>query len=123
MGDDDAVHVRLLGQGRDALGQRHEVVVGEAFGSHLEHLLAAHIGDLGQLGQAGDQLLDADLGGRVGGAVDGRGAGAGDGAAGRQDHHVGQCLLGLRERAGREQCGTGRKGTEMGRKVHTGSLV
>jgi hypothetical protein len=121
VGDDDAVHVRLLRQRGHALGERQQVVVGEAFGSDLEHLLAAHVGDLRKFGQAGDQLVDADLGGRVGGAVHGRGAGTGDGAAGGQDHHIGQRLLGLRESAGREQRGTGREGPETRGKVHEGT--
>jgi hypothetical protein len=93
VGDDDAVDVLAVGQLGDALAQLEQVVVGDAFGGDLHDLLAAHVGDVGQFRHAGDQLVDAELGGLVGGAVGGAGTGTGDGAAGGEDHHVGELLL------------------------------
>ncbi|MNN44286.1 hypothetical protein D3C81_1585680 [compost metagenome] len=58
-------------------------------------MLAAYVGDVGQFRHAGNQLVDAQLGSLVGGAVGRAGAGAGNGAAGGEDDHVGQLLLGL----------------------------
>ena len=120
VGDHDAVHIALLGQGRYALGQGQQVVVGEAFGSDLEDLFTAHIGHLGQFGQASQQLVYRHLGGRVGGAVDGGGAGTGNGAAGGQHHDIGlgsgrnglgrRCRRGGRGRCGSRGCSHGGRG-------------
>ena len=107
MGDDDAIHIRLLGQGRNALTQLEQMVVGEAFRGDLEHLLARHLGHIGQLWQARQQFVHRHLGGCVGRAVGGRCARTSDGAAGGQHHHMG--LGRLRERDGRQ-----------GRKHHPG---
>jgi hypothetical protein len=49
-------------------GQGQQVVVGKAFRGDLEHLFALDVGDIRQLGQAGQQLVHRHLGGR-GGAV------------------------------------------------------
>jgi len=88
VGDHDAVDVLAVSQFGDAATQLQQVFVIDAFGGNLHDLLAAHIGDLAQLGNTGDQLLDADFGCLVGGAVSGAGASAGNGAAGGEDHHV-----------------------------------
>jgi len=95
VGDDDAVHVAAVGKLSDALGQFQQVVVGDAFGGDLHHLLAAHIGQVRQFRHAGNQLVDAELGGLVSGAVGSAGAGPGNGAAGGEDDHIGQFLLGF----------------------------
>jgi hypothetical protein len=89
VGDDDAVHVSLAGQGGDALAQGDQVFVGEALGGDLEDLVAAHVGQVLELGHAGDELVHRHLGGLVGGAVGHAGARAGNGAAGGQDDHAG----------------------------------
>src|SRR5690606_6060769 len=93
VGDDDAIDVLAVGQFGDAFAQLQQVFVADAFGGDLHHLLAAHVGQVGQLRHTGDELVDAELGGLVGGAVGGAGACTGDGAAGGEDHHVGQFLL------------------------------
>ncbi|MNJ63484.1 hypothetical protein D3C77_593880 [compost metagenome] len=56
-------------------------------------MLAAHVGNVGQFRNAGNQFIDAQLGGLVGRAVGGTGAGTSNGAAGGEDHDVGQLLL------------------------------
>jgi hypothetical protein len=89
VGDDDAIDVGLLGQCRNALGEGEQMFVGEALGGDLEDLLAAHVGDVAQSRDAGDQLVHRHLGGLVGGALGRIGASAGDGAAGGQDDDVG----------------------------------
>ena len=89
VGDDDAVHVALLGQLRHTLRQLEQVLVGETLGGDLEHLLARHLGDVAQFRQAGQQLVHRHLGGRVGGTVHGRRSGAGNGATGGQHHDMG----------------------------------
>ncbi len=89
MGDHHAVDVALLEELRDALGELHQLRVGEAFGRDLEHLLTADIGDLAELRHRGDQFVDRDLGGLVGRAVADVGAGTRDRAASRQHDHVG----------------------------------
>lgn len=67
--------------------------LGDAFRGDLHHLLAAYVGDVGQFRHAGNQLVDAQLGSLVGGAVGRAGAGAGNGAARGEDDDVGQFLL------------------------------
>ncbi|MNE25972.1 hypothetical protein D3C80_1193200 [compost metagenome] len=95
MGDDDAVHVLAFGQLGDALAQLQQVVIADALGGDLHHLLATYIGDVGQFRHAGDELVDAQLGSLVSGAVGSAGTGAGNGAAGGEDDHIGQLLLGF----------------------------
>ena len=92
VGDHDAVDVVLLEQRGDALAEGDQVVVAEALRSDLEDLVAAHVGDVGQLRQAGDQLVDGHFGGLIGSAVGGVRAGPGDRPAGGEDHHVGLAL-------------------------------
>ncbi|MNT41167.1 hypothetical protein D3C72_1775200 [compost metagenome] len=94
MGDDDAVHVGLLGQCRDALTQLEEMLVGEALRCDLEHLFARYLGHIGQLWQTRQQLVHGHLGSGIGGAVGGRCARTGNGAARGQHHHVGLGRLG-----------------------------
>ena len=109
MGDDDAVDVALFGQGCNALAEGDEVLVGEALGSDLEDLLAAHGGHPGQLGHTGNQLVHRHLGCLVGGAVGGAGAGTGDGAAGGEDDDIGLVGEGRQggEKAGGDQRAAG----------------
>lgn len=76
-------------------GTNKPVFLGDALGCNLHHLLAAYVGQVGQFRHAGNQLVDAQLGGLVGGTVGGTGASAGNGAAGGEDNHVGQLLLGF----------------------------
>ncbi|MNM55796.1 hypothetical protein D3C81_669450 [compost metagenome] len=95
VGDDDAVDILAVGQLGDTLAQLEQVFVADAFRSDLHHLLAAYIGQVGQFRYAGDQFVDAELGGLVSGAVGGARARAGNGAAGGEDDHIGEFLLGL----------------------------
>ncbi|MNO92629.1 hypothetical protein D3C76_842100 [compost metagenome] len=95
MGDHDAIDVLAVRQFGNATAQLQQVVVGDAFGGDLHDLFAADIGQLPKLWNRGDQLFDADFRRLVGGAVGGAGARTGDGAAGGQDHDVGQLLLGF----------------------------
>lgn len=95
MGDNDAVDVFAVSQFGDATTQLQQVFVGDAFRSNLHDLLAAHIGQFAQLGNAGNQLLDANLGCLISGAVGCAGASPGDGAAGREYHDIGKLGLGF----------------------------
>ena len=94
VGDDDTVHISLLGQCRHTFGQGQQVVVGQAFRRDLEHLFTLDVGHSRQLRQTGDQLFHTDLGSGIGGAIDGRGSRTSDGAAGGEDHDIGFCCLG-----------------------------
>jgi len=63
VGDDDAIDVFTVGQLGYATTQLQQVFIGDAFRRDLHDLLATHVRQFAQLGNAGDQLLDADLGG------------------------------------------------------------
>lgn len=76
-------------------GVGRPVFLADALGGDLHHLFAAYVGDVGQFWHAGDELVDAQLGSLVSGAVGSAGTGAGNGAAGGEDDHVGQLLLGF----------------------------
>ncbi|MNI80393.1 hypothetical protein D3C73_1369240 [compost metagenome] len=95
MGDHDAIDVFAVGQLGYAATQLQQVFVGDAFGGDLHDLFAANVSQLAQFRNAGDQLFNADFRRLIGCAVGGAGASAGNGAAGGQDHHVGQFLLGF----------------------------
>lgn len=95
VGDHDPVDVFAVGQFGDAATQLQQVVVGDAFRGDLHDLFATNVGQLAELRNPGDQLLDADFRCLVGRAVSSAGAGTGNGAAGGEDHHVGQFLLGF----------------------------
>ncbi|MNF87799.1 hypothetical protein D3C84_702750 [compost metagenome] len=95
MGNDDAINVVAVGQLRHAATQLQKVFVGDALGGDLHDLFAANVGHLAQFRYAGDQLIDADFRRLIRSAVGGAGASAGNGAAGSEDHHVRQFLLGF----------------------------
>ena len=99
VGDNDAIHIGLLGQGRNALGQRQQVVVGKALGGNLEYLFTRDVGNIGQLRQPGQQLVHGHFGGRVGGAVGRRSTCTGNRPASGQHHHVGFGRLRCRRRS------------------------
>ncbi len=61
-----------LDQRRDALGQRQQVVVGQAFEATWNTCSPRTLATLASSGRPAISLSTADLGGRVGGAVDGR---------------------------------------------------
>ena len=89
MGDDDAIDIIAFGQLGNPAAQLQQVVVGDALGSNLHHLLAAHVGQLAQFGNTGNQLVDTDFGCRVSGAVGSAGTCSGNGAASGQNDDVG----------------------------------
>ncbi len=74
-------------------GTNKPVFLADALGGDLHHLLATHVGQGGQFRHAGDEFVDAQLGGLVGSAIGRAGTGTGDGAAGGENDYVGQFLL------------------------------
>ncbi|SPD64646.1 protein of unknown function [Cupriavidus taiwanensis] len=122
--DHDAVDVRLLEQFRHALGQLEQAFIVEALRADLEDLLALDVGDLGYFRHRGDDLVDRDHGGLVGGGVGRRRAGAGNGAAGANDDDVGLARFGRGSGGGRlgrgRELGVGGAGDQARRQQGSG---
>ena len=88
----------MFGKCGNALAEGQQVVIPETFRGDLENLLAAHVGHVFQLGNAGDQLVYWHFGGLIGGAVGDIGTGSGDRAACCKNDDV-RFVLGYRRAA------------------------